>query len=350
MSVITTPRMQEVTELNIHILSELFDGEARRRVRVRLWDGTFWPNSDPRPATLVLKHPGALRAMFLTGTEVALGEAYIYDDFDIEGDIEQVFSLTDDITKTASRLENKIKFGRDLHRLPEPKEDTHRSAKRGPARLTGKPHSIARDRQAVTYHYDVSNDFFSLWLDRRLVYSCGYFRSPDDDLDKAQEQKLEHICRKLKLTPGQRLLDLGCGWGGLVLYAAQHYGVDATGITLSQPQADLANQRIQEAGLNDRCRVLVSDYRELDKSESYDVLVSVGMFEHVGAALLPEYFNKAYRLLCTGGVFLNHGIAIGREAEVPTAKQAFLRHMFFPMVSWNRSTLPCRLPQKTNSR
>ena len=180
MSVVTTPRMQEETELNIHILSELFDGEARRRVRVRLWDGTFWPNSDPRPVTLVLKHPGALRAMFLPGTEVALGEAYIYDDFDIEGDLEQVFSLTDTITKTASNLGNKLKFGRDLLRLPEPKEDKHRSTKRGPARLTGKPHSITRDRQAVTYHYDVSNDFFSLWLDRRLVYSCGYFRSPDD--------------------------------------------------------------------------------------------------------------------------------------------------------------------------
>jgi cyclopropane-fatty-acyl-phospholipid synthase len=322
--------MQEDTELNIHILSELFDGEAQRRVRVRLWDGTLWPNSDPRPVTLVLKHPGALRAMFLPGTEVALGEAYIYDDFDIEGDLEQVFSLTDTITKNASNLNNKLKFGRDLLRLPEPKEDKHRSTKRGPARLTGKPHSITRDRQAVTYHYDVSNEFFSLWLDRRLVYSCGYFRSPDDTIDKAQEQKLEYICRKLRLTPGQRLLDLGCGWGGLILYAAQHYGVDATGITLSQPQADLANQRIQEAGLTDRCRVLVCDYRELDESDSYDVLVSVGMFEHVGAALLPEYFNKAYRLLCPGGVFLNHGIAIGRQADSPDRGTSFSQAYVFP--------------------
>ncbi len=172
--------------------------------------------------------------------------------------------------------------------------------RRGPAKLNGKPHSIARDRQAVTYHYNVSNDFYSLWLDQRMVYSCAYFRSPEDDLDKAQEQKLDLICRKLRLTPGQRLLDLGCGWGGLIMYAAQHYGVDATGITLSQPQADLANQRIQEAGLADRCRVLVRDYRELEEPEIYDRIVSVGMFEHVGEAMLPEYFDRARRLLQPG--------------------------------------------------
>ena len=225
-----------------------------------------------------------------------MGEAYIYDDFDIEGDIERVFSLIDSLSARAANLATRIRLARELLQLPERNGNGFHSTRRGPAKLIGKPHSIARDRQAVTYHYNVSNDFYTLWLDQRMVYSCAYFRTTEDDLNTAQQQKLDHICRKLRLRPGQRLLDIGCGWGGLILYAAQHYGVDATGITLSQPQADLANQRICAADLSDRCRVRVADYRELNEPERYDAVVSVGMFEHVGAAMLPEYFSQAYQL------------------------------------------------------
>ena len=195
--------------------------------------------------------------------------------------------------------------------------------------LRGRRHSIERDRQAVRYHYDVSNDFYALWLDRRMVYSCVTFHSPDDDLDTAQEQKLDYICRKLRLQPGQRLLDIGCGWGGLVIYAAKHYGVDATGITLSQPQAELSNARIAGAGLSERCQVLVRDYREMDEPGGYDALVSVGMFEHVGAALLPAYFELAQRLLKPGGVLLNHGIA-STMAERPQRGPSFSNTYVFP--------------------
>jgi cyclopropane-fatty-acyl-phospholipid synthase len=146
----------------------------------------------------------------------------------------------------------------------------------------------------------------------------------------AQGQKLEHICRKLRLRPGQRLLDIGCGWGGLILYAAQHFGVDATGITLSQPQADLATQRIQEANLAEHCRVRVCDYRELDEKDGFDVLVSVGMFEHVGTDLLPVYFDQAQHLLRPGGVFLNHGIAVGRQTEAAASETSFSQAYVFP--------------------
>ncbi len=197
-----------------------------------------------------------------------------------------------------------------------PAPATH-SGQRGPARLAGRRHSVERDRQAVTYHYDVSNDFYALWLDRRMVYSSAYFQAAGEDLDTAQARKLDYICRKLRLQPGQRLLDIGCGWGGLVLHAAQHYGVDATGITLSQPQVELANERIAAAGLSGQCRVEARDYRELDEPEGYDVLVSVGMFEHVGAALLPTYFDQSWRLLKPGGVFLNHGIASRANEVLP---------------------------------
>lgn len=309
------------------LLAEILKGDAQNKVRFRLWDGTYWPDGDPKPSTVVLNHPGALRSMLLPGTEVGLGEAYLYNDFDVEGDLEVVFSLADTLGQDVNGVLQKLHAARILLQLPSgPARPT---ARRGPARLTGKRHSIERDRRAVTYHYDVSNDFYALWLDKHTVYSCAYFQSPDDDLDSAQERKLDYICRKLRLRPGQRLLDIGCGWGGLVLHAARNYGVDATGITLSQPQADLANARIAEAGLAERCRVLVRDYRELDEPGAYDALVSVGMFEHVGARMLPIYFSKAWALLKPGGVFLNHGIA-NRATDPPRSGRSFSDAYVFP--------------------
>jgi cyclopropane-fatty-acyl-phospholipid synthase len=319
----------EAVHLTLNLLETLIPGEARQQVGVRLWEGTCWPDEAARPAVLVLKHPGALRAMFVPGTEVGLGEAYLYDDFDIEGNAEAVFSLADALTNGSLNWQKKLRAGTELSRLPASKRPT--PARRGPARLNGRKHSIERDRQAVTYHYDVSNDFYSLWLDKRMVYSCAYFRSAQDSLDSAQEQKLDLICRKLRLKPGQRLLDLGCGWGGLILYAAEHYGVDATGITLSQPQADLATERIRAAGLSDRCRALVQDYREVpaDDAHFYDALVSVGMFEHVGAVKLPGYFAQAWKLLKAGSVFLNHGIAC-RMSEQAASGPSFSDAYVFP--------------------
>ncbi len=319
----------QATRLTLDVLQSLLPGEAATQIGVRLWDGTCWPDENPHPATLVLKHPGALRAMFLPGTEVGLGEAYLYDDFDIEGNAEAVFALADSFTSIALNWRKKLRAGSDLARLPAGKRTL--KTRRGPARLSGRRHSVERDRQAVTYHYDVSNDFYALWLDKRMVYSCAYFHSAEDSLDTAQEQKLDIICRKLRLKPGQRLLDLGCGWGGLVIYAAQHYGVDATGITLSQPQAKLANERIAAAGLSDRCRVVVQDYREVptDSAHLYDRLVSVGMFEHVGAAKLPAYFAQAWKLLKPGGMFLNHGIAC-RATDEAVSGPSFSEAYVFP--------------------
>lgn len=322
-----TKRSQEAAELTINLLQTLLAGALDDQVGVRLWDGTRWPDAKPRPTTLVLKHPGALRRMLLPGTEVGLGEAYLYDDFDVEGDMEAIFALAEKLAQDAEGVLQKLRAARILLRLPPGPE--RKLIGRGPAQLKGKPHSIARDRQAVTFHYDVSNAFYALWLDQNMVYSCAYFHAPGDSLDRAQERKLDYICRKLRLRPGQRLLDIGCGWGGLVMYAARHYGVDVTGITLSQPQAELARQRIASAGLADRCRVWVRDYREMDTPGDYDALVSVGMFEHVGAQLLPTYFARAWRLLKPGGVFLNHGIAC-RATDRPRRGRSFSDAYVFP--------------------
>lgn len=313
--------------ITLEILQELLPDAVVNEVGVRLWDGTIWPEDRPRLATIVLNHPGALRVMFLPGNEVALAEAYLFDDFNIEGDMERIFSLADKLIEVADQWSIKLRLGLLLLRLPS--GDHHQPGERGPAELSGQRHTIDRDRKAVTYHYDVSNDFYSLWLDRNLVYSCAYFHSPEEELETAQERKLDYLCRKLRLRPGQRLLDIGCGWGGLVKHAAQNYGVDATGITLSQPQAELANQRLAEAGLSRRARVEVCDYREIEESEGFDTLVSVGMFEHVGSALLLTYFRQAIHLLRPGGVFLNHGIA-SCATEKPRKGPTFTQRYVFP--------------------
>jgi cyclopropane-fatty-acyl-phospholipid synthase len=276
-----------------------------RAFGVRLWDGTELPAE--RPAfSLVLNHPGALRRMFTPPIELSLGEAFVYGDFDIEGDIFSAFSLVDGITARTFSPGDVVALTRELLALP--KSGPARLTGRGPAQLRGALHSRDRDRAAIQYHYDVGNDFYLLWLDRYLQYSCAYFPAGTEDLDTAQELKMEHICRKLRLQPGERLLDIGCGWGGLAMYAAQKYGAHVLGVTLSQNQMWYAHHELARHNLGDRVSVKLQDYRDLGDG-SFDKIVSVGMFEHVGRARLPEYFAHAYRLLKPGGLFLNHGIS-----------------------------------------
>ncbi len=309
-------------------LEDLLADYHPRNFAVRFWDGSEWPAETASPDfTLILKHPGALRRMFReTSTDLALGEAYIYDDFDVEGSIEAAFPVADHLLHRDWRLSAKLRLGWELLRLPGPRHTD--GGERGPAHLRGRRHSLERDRKAVTYHYNVSNDFYALWLDSNMVYSCAYFESKEEDLDTAQTRKLDYICRKLRLAPEERLLDIGCGWGSLVIYAARHYGVKALGITLSEPQAEWANQRIREEGLGERARVEVLDYRQVQGQGSFDKLVSVGMFEHVGEALLPTYFDQAFALLKPGGVFLNHGIARDYHNEPPAGPTFTDRYVF----------------------
>lgn len=179
-------------------------------------------------------------------------------------------------------------------------------------------HTPQKDAEQVRFHYDVSDDFYALWLDPRRVYSCAYYRDADQDLAQAQEAKLDHICRKLMLQPGERFLDIGAGWGGLLLWAAENYGVQATGITLSQNQHAYVERLIEQKGLRGRVKMLLLDYRDLDDElPPYDKIASVGMFEHVGQANMPAYFGKIQRLLAPGGLVLNHGITAGSIQPSP---------------------------------
>ncbi len=292
------------------ILNRLFP--APRAFTVRLWNGTELPASSRSAFGLILNHPGALRRMLTPPIELALGEAFIYGDFDIDGDIFAAFTLFDVIFNRTFSTSETVSLAREISALPG--SGLARPIGRGPSHLSGTRHSRERDRAAIQYHYNIGNEFYALWLDRRMQYSCGYFPTGAEDLHAAQERKLEHICRKLRLKPGERLLDIGCGWGGLAMYAAERYNVHVLGVTLSDRQGEYANDHIARARLSDRASVKLQDYRDL-QAESFDKIVSVGMFEHVGRDHLPEYFSQAYRLLKPGGLFLNHGIAYRPPVE-----------------------------------
>lgn len=270
--------------------------------------------------------------MFLAGTEVGLAEAYLRDDFDIEGDIAAAFEIADFLLERLGDWKKKLKLAGLLVGLPN---GDGQSMIGRMAQLLGRNrnqrHSIERDRKAIRFHYDVSNEFYQLWLDRRMVYSCAYFLSPEEDLEGAQENKLDYLCRKLRLQPGQRLLDIGCGWGGLLIYAARQFGVRAEGITLSENQADYARKRIVDDGLTGKASIELSDYRELGgELERYDAIVSVGMAEHVGRECLADYFKVAYRLLKPGGVFLNQAIGEGIVPRPDNTSGSFIEQYVFP--------------------
>jgi cyclopropane-fatty-acyl-phospholipid synthase len=309
------------------VLTALFGEPGQRTFDVRFWDGTVDRGANPNPPyTLVLNRPAALRRMLLPPTELSIVESFIAGDVDIDGSMEAASQLGEQI---GGRLRSPLAIARLVQMvlgLPGQADDDLADT-RFPehARKLGPRHTPVRDAAAIQFHYDVGNDFYKLWLDRRMVYSCAYFKTQDETLENAQVAKLDLICRKLRLKPGERLLDIGCGWGGLIMHAAEHYGVDATGITLSENQAAFARERIKKAGLADRCRVEIRDYRTLAESDGYDKISSVGMVEHVGLTHLPVYFASAFRALKPGGLFMNHGIVSLSEGRPRSVGERIFR-------------------------
>lgn len=245
----------------------------------------------------------------------AIGEAYVEGKVNIEGAMRDLIDATVGLLP-GNPAETDTSWWSRLQ---------HRAKSRG-------SHSLRKDAAQIEFHYDVSDDFYALWLDPRRVYSCAYYRTPDLTLAQAQESKLDHICRKLMLQPGERLLDIGSGWGGLLLWAAEHYGVDATGITLSRNQHAHVQKLIEEKGLQDRVRVELRDYRELPDTQPFDKISSVGMFEHVGGANMPTYFRKIHALLKPGGLVLNHGITSGElnYRQLGAGMGDFIEKYIFP--------------------
>ena len=253
-------------------------------LRVKFWDGSEYLPRVPELLSLTLNGPSALRALAVP-TLGGLARAYVEDELDIDGNLRDVLAVGEQLC-----------------------EATAAADERGRGMFAWLRHTLPSDRKNIGFHYDVSNDFFALWLDSKRVYSCAYYQRPDDSLETAQEQKLDLICRKLMLAPGEQLLDIGCGWGGLIFWAAEHYDVRCLGVTLSQQQHDYVAGEIQRRGLSERVAVRLLDYREISEEQPFDKIASVGMFEHVGRSNLGRYFAKIHRLLKPGGLVMNHGI------------------------------------------
>jgi len=311
--------MESHPERLSRLLTALFGGYTGPGFSIRLWDGWQWNFGEGSGEwTLLLNSPKALEILARCVDEVALGEAFVNKEIDIEGDLISAFSIADYLTKCPRGLLQSASEFILAHVLSLKRWFEH-----------GPRHSKRRDSASIAYHYDVPVEFYRRWLGKTLAYSCAYFLSGEDALDQAQEQKLDLICRKLRLRPREHFLDVGCGWGSLVLHAACRYHVKAHGITLSLEQASVANQRIRSAGLTDLCTVEHRDYRNCqDFQASFDKISSVGMCEHVGLPNLPLYFAAVHRFLKPGGTFLNHGIV--RCATSSSSRRSFVDHYVFP--------------------
>ncbi|HEX5127114.1 MAG TPA: cyclopropane-fatty-acyl-phospholipid synthase family protein [Rhodocyclaceae bacterium] len=272
---------------------------------VELWNGKRFELTTSPKVTLRIKSAKALGKLAHTDLD-SLGEAYAEGQLDVEGHIRDVFTV---VTKLVGGFDTHT-----VHRFHPPKVR----------------HTRKLDAKSIQHHYDVSNDFYRLWLDKEMVYSCGYFRNATDSLEAAQLQKIDHILNKIQLKSGERLLDIGCGWGALVLRAAKEYGAQCVGVTLSQRQFELATQRVRDAGLQDRVDIRLLDYR--DVQGKFDKITSVGMFEHVGLDNLQGYFRKIHDLLEDDGVAMNHGITSSDpdSGETPFGGGRFIDRYVFP--------------------
>ncbi|WP_186048810.1 SAM-dependent methyltransferase [Burkholderia gladioli] len=258
--------------------------KANLPARLVLWNGDQhdFGNFSAPAVTLKVNNASAL-PLLLDPSLDNLGEAYVKGKIDIEGRLPDIIDIGYSLAR--STVTNASKLARVTRYFT---------------------HTKNSDKKAIQYHYDVSNDFYRLWLDENMVYSCAYFETGDEDLATAQIKKIDHILTKIQLQPGQRLLDIGCGWGALVLRAAQKFGAHCVGVTLSQNQFDLATERVRRAGLENQIEIRLQDYRDVEGQ--FDRITSVGMFEHVGRKNLPGYFTKVRELLADDGVAMNHGI------------------------------------------
>ncbi len=309
-------------------LKKFFAGHSARDFAVRLWDGSSLATEVGRTRrfTLVINNPLGLKKLLWYPTGLDLGEAYIFKDLDIEGDLEAVFNIQEVLAGLRIKWREKIHFAKWLLSLPAA-DNTCSSHATLPAE--GDPHMRERVRKAISFHYDLPAPFWKKVLDDSMQYSCAYFHSWDEDINAAQTHKVDYICRKLMLNPGESLLDIGCGWGGLILHAAEHYGVHAVGVTVSQAQAEFARARIRDRGLTSKCRVESIDFRDVTGNERFDKIVSVGSVEHFHS-FLETYFQTAWRLLKPGGLFLNHGISVACHYEKKSQTTTFMNRYVFP--------------------
>jgi cyclopropane-fatty-acyl-phospholipid synthase len=304
---------------------ELRSALPRRPFAVQFWDGREVEATDAGAPTFTFRSPQALAHVVRAPGELGIGRAYVAGLVEVD-DLDRALAVVDAFEPPPLTLGQKLRLGGALLRacgltLPPPTPAAE-------LRLRGERHTPARDRRAVRHHYDVGNDFFALFLDSSMTYSCACFSRGARTLEEAQEAKLELVCTKLGLREGERVLDVGCGWGSFVLHAATRHGVRAVGVTLSEPQARLARRRAEEAGVGDRVEIRVADYREIG-DEPFDAIASIGMVEHVGEERIDLYADRLAALLVPGGRLLNHGIAKLKDFDT-SDEGAFSERFVFP--------------------
>lgn len=328
------PPASSSIELAKRILSRLFrdfDGG----LRICLWDGSEMHLGCDQPAfSLIFRSAKAFQELVLSRDPLCLAESYFQGLIDIDGDLYSALKLRHHLASLQLSLIEKAELAAKALRIKPNKTASTGSDAPKWAKTFGQKLGISSskklNRDAISFHYDVSNDFYAHWLDEQMVYSCAYYEDAGQSLEQAQRNKLDHICRKLRLKPGERLLDIGCGWGALICWAAERYAVNAHGITLSQNQYEHVQRTIQQRGLEQKVSVELMDYRDLHGEAEYDKLVSVGMFEHVGLKNLPTYFAIAHRLLKPGGLFLNHGITSDEGGWKKSVATEFINRYVFP--------------------
>ncbi|MBC2580811.1 cyclopropane-fatty-acyl-phospholipid synthase family protein [Clostridium sp. DJ247] len=296
----------------IEVVERIF-GQTTKNFNLEFWNGQKIVYTETPKFVLKFLDKDVFRKILINPNSMNFAEAFMDKTFDIEGDIFSALKLKDEFSNVEISAKDKITLllkSTSLSSLGM--------------------HTKEKDKENIAYHYDISNEFYNLFLGPSMVYSCAYFKNQEDSITKAQENKLDHICKKLRLKSGEKLLDVGCGWGSMIIWAAKHYGVEAHGITISEQQYNYAKERIKIENLEGKCFVELKDYRDIQGKNMFDKIVSIGMFEHVGIKNLPTYFEIMNRLLKDNGLFLNHGITCKKNAKVSKEESEFIEKYIFP--------------------
>lgn len=311
-----------------HILNKLFSS-YQGTFAIRLWDGSVLQIGKNSPAfTLTIQHASVLRHLVLFHDPIRLAEAYFSGKVEVSGDFNAAMGLRYYLENLTLPFQEKLLLA--FRALALGNQNAKQFIQSQP--IASKPINAPRQNnvESIAFHYDVSNEFYKFWLDERMVYSCAYFENTAQDLDLAQRNKLDYICRKLRLKAGETYLDIGCGWGALVCWAAKHYKVHAHGITLSRNQYEYACAEVKRQGLEDLVTIEMRNYRDLPLVDPYDKVSSIGMFEHVGLKNLSSYFSTVHLVLKPGGLFLNHGITSDEPGWSNGVSTKFINRHVFP--------------------
>lgn len=296
----------------IEVIERIFS-QTKKNFNITFWNGEAINYTEKPEFILKFNDKEVFKKIALNPSAMNFAEAFMDKTFDIEGNIFEAIGLKNDLNNLEISSKDKLTVFLKSASFP-----------------TINMHTKQKDKENIAHHYDISNDFYKLFLEDTMVYSCAYFKSYEDDLTTAQKNKLDHICKKLRLKPGEKLLDVGSGWGSMLIWAAKHYGVEAHGVTISEEQYKYTLERIKQENLEGKCFVELKDYRDIQGEGIYDKIVSIGMFEHVGIKNLPTYFNIMNRLLKENGLFLNHGITHANNVEISKDESDFINKYIFP--------------------